>query len=639
MAINDSAAQAQAAAAAATVSQRAQASQTGQPQQQGGGAPQKLNLRSMGNVSRIPMSRNANSEIIAKLQEAIAKQYDQDSLKSMFEIRLIALDNNTYRQLRFSTLLVAVRNKLSTAKSAVGVAYYALLVQATGVDLNPITENVQGRPTEVLRTPDFAWDADLSNIVNQAMREAYPNENLLPCDGTVLGRHTFDHTNESMVYLVARNALAACSTTIDQAATDFRDFTLADASFTNTALVIRTERETLMDDAGNPMRSDIQMELRDNQKQTNGTDYRPNNNEDTGRLGYCSAFVDVGWAPLAPQQGMFMGQQVGGMPTMPGAAAPTQTFAANLVITHVENDELITLPAVLLNIAMTVAIAEGWGWLYSFVNTGGKRRQHDIGTLNYEANLFRDPSGIGQPVPTATDDFQLEQLFQFAQMVIQPGLAISVDVPDCGPQTHYLGILAAAAEGNVEAKMAIDAAWNWLTDGQYNMNLPTNEPLFINQGNRIHLGYRIDESGMKTDIRDLDYISMATLKGGHDLDMVRKWSDTFSATSVPLPVRLEMRARLIKEVYPSAVFTGMATRVTFGPKRLAHAVQAIMTKGLRPVIQTSGFGLTSTSQRGYASFAQGGLYMPGQVTYGQGHQQQNGSYFSHNLQGFHQRYR
>lgn len=634
MAITDTTAQ----QPAATVSQRAQAQQPIQPQQQTTGAPQKLSLRNMGAISRIPMSRNANSEIIAKLQEAIAKAYDQDSLKSMYEIRLIALDNNTYRQLRFSSLVVAVRNKTAPEKNSVGVAYYTLLVQATGVDLNPITENVQGRMTEVLRTPDFAWDSDLAAIVSQAMREAYPNENLLPADGTVLGRHTFDHTNETMVYLIARNALAACSTTIDQATPGFRDLSLADAQFNNTALVIRTERETLMDDAGNPMRSDIQLELTDNQKQTNGTDYRPNSNENTGRLGYCSAFVDVGWAPLAPQQSMFMGQQVGAPGMMPGAPVPTQTYAANLVITHVENDELLTLPAVLLNIAMSVAAAENWNWLHSFRNTGGMRRTHDIGALNYEANLFKDPSGVGQLVPTATDDFRLEDLFSFAQMVIQPGLAISVDVPDCGPQSHYLGILAAAAEGNAQAQAAVNAAWDWLTDGLYGQNTP-NEPLFINPGNRIHLGYRIDETGMKADIRDLDYISMATLKGGHDLDMVRKWSDTFSATSVPLPVRLEMRARLIKEVYPSAVFTGMATRVTFGPKRLAHAVQSIMAKGLRPVIQTSGFGLTSSSQRGYASFAQGGLFMPGQVTYGQGNQQQGNSYFSHNLQGFHQRYR
>lgn len=620
-----------------TFSQRTTQAQSG-ANAQAGAAPQPrgLNLRSIGNISRIPMSRNANSEIIAKLQDALAKAYGQDDIKSQFEIRLMPLDNNTYRQLRFSAMVVIVRSK-DEAKAKGGIAYFTLLIQATGADLQPITENVLGRMTEVIRTPDFAWDEDLAAIVHNAVTEAYPRDALLPCDGCVLGRHTFDPENETMVHLTARNALAACSTAIDQVAPGFSDLNLGDAQFGALSVVIRAERDTLMDDAGHPMRSDIQIELTETIKQNGVTDNRPNNGDRGARLGYASAFVDIGWAPLAPQAGTFMGHQLPGN-QMVGVPVQSQKFAANLVITHAENDELMTLPAILWNIAMTTAVAENWNYLNCYRNTGGARRTHDIGALNYEGNLNGDLSGVGQLIPTSTDDFGQAELFQLGQLLIQPGIAISVDVPDCGPQTNYLGILAAAANGNPQAIAAVVAAADVLTDGLFGRDLQ-NEPLFVNTNNRVHLGYRIDEQGMKADIRDLDYVSLATIKGAHDLEMVRKWSDTFAASDIPLPIRLEQRAKIIREIYPSAVFTGMATRVTFGPKRLQHLVSCIMAKGVRPEIQTTGFGLTSSAQRGYAGFAGSGLYMPGQVAYSVGHQRQGGNNYGNAGYGFNQRFR
>lgn len=587
-----------------------------------------LNMRSLDRISRSPLSRNANSEIMVKLQEAMAKIYD--GIKDQYEIRLMALDNNSYRQLRFSTLVVCVRER---SKPNVGVAYHSLVLEATGQAIPPLLENIAGRQVEVIRPPDAAWDPDLINVIETAIREAYVNVPILPADGCVIGRN-FDVTKEVGLYPLARNAIIAASTVIDQFTPGFEDLNLAKGQFSNLAVMISTEQFQILNDADEPMRSDMRVELVENYKQANGTNQSPNNGDKNGSLGYLTGFVDVGWAPLAPQQvgfGAYVPQQ-----GIPGAPVPTQKFAARFVVTHLENNELSTLPAILLNVAMATTIAENMNWVNVFRNTGGSRRTHDFGALNYEGNLMNSPSGVGELIPTNTDDFRVENLFQMAQMLIQPGIAIAIDVPDCGPQTWYLAPLAAAANGNPGAIAMVIDSWNDLTNGMFGKEF--SEPLFINPTERIHLGYYTDANGARADIRDLDYLSVATARGAHDIELVRKWSDTFVAMDIPLPMRLETRARIIKELFPSAVFTGMATRVTFAPKPLLHGVQCIMNNGVRPVIQTSGFGLGMGISRGVAGYAQGGLYQPGQAQFHVGGMQpQYGGQYG-NMSGYNRRF-
>lgn len=626
MAIHDDQAQQQ---AAQSFTQRQQTARTAPPAAAPAAPQEVLSLRTIDRIARPPLSRNANSELMVKLQEALGKIYDQ--LKDQLEIRLLALDNNSYRQLRFSALVVCVRNK---AKMRVGVAYHTLVLEATGQAIPPLVENIGGRQVETIRPADAAWDPDLMQVVERAVFEAYPDSTSIPVDGCVIGRH-FDVTKDNDMYQLARNAITATSTALDQSTPGFQDLNLANGQFNNLAVMISTEQFQLLNDVGDPMRSDMRVELVENYKQNQGANQSPNSAERNGSLGYLSGFVDVGWAPVAPQQVGFGGY----VPpvAMPGAPVPTQKFAARFVITHLENYDLSTLPAVLLNIAMCTTVAENMNWVNVFRNTGGSRRTHDIGALNYEGNIANNPSGVGELIPTNTDDFRVENLFQLAQMLIQPGIAIAIDVPDCGPQTWYLSPLAAAATGNPVANQMVTDAWDTLTNGLFSRDHQS-EPMFVNPVERVHLGYYTDANGNRADIRDLDYLSVATARGAHDLDIVRKWSDTFTAIDLPLPMRLEQRARIIKELFPSAVFTGMATRVTFGPKRLAHAVQCIMASGVRPVIQTSGFGLGVGINRGTAAYANGGLYMPGQAQFAMGGMQpQYGQYYGH-VGGFHQRF-
>lgn len=578
-----------------------------------------LNMRTLDRISRSPLSRNANSEIMVKLQEGMAKIYDP--IKDTHEIRLMALDNNTYRQLRFSALVVCTRIK---AKPTLGVAYHTLLLESTGQAIPPLIENIGGRQVELIRPADTAWDQDLIVVIEKAIADAYPGINIIPVDGCVVGRG-FDVTKEAGLYQLARNAIQACGTALDQVSPEFEDLNLAKGQFSNLAVMISTEQYQLLNDADEPMRSDMRVELLENYKQGNNQNQSPNSGDKNGSLGYLTGFVDVGWAPLAPQQVGFGGY----VPPqgIPGAPVPTQKFAARFVITHLENYELSTLSAILLNVAMATTVAENLNWVNVFRNTGGSRRTHDIGALNYEGNIMNLPTGVGELIATNTDDFRIENLFQLAQMLIQPGIAIAIDVPDCGPQTWYLSPLVAAANGNPTAIAMVVDAWNDLTNGQYGRE--NIKPMFTPNPERIHLGYYTDANGARADIRDLDYLSVATARGGHDIEIVRKWSDTFTATDIPVMMRLEQRARIIKELYPSAVITGMATRLTFAPDALLHGVQCIMNSGVRPAIQTSGFGLGMGITRGTASYANGGLFVPGQLHFHMGGQQptQYGGYY------------
>lgn len=591
--------------------------QTQQAQQT---AAPTMSFRNAGAFTSSPLGRNAGGELVARVSEQLNEVYK--AVADQTDVRLLALDNNNIPGLAFSTVIVTARWK---NKRDAGVAYHALILEGTNNPILPKIETINNRQVEILRPTSAAWDDVLVRMVNEAVSEAYPNTRILNAGATVIPRQ-FNLDNKNDVYNMARNTITAISNEIDVHTPGFRDLNLELLEKGTFVISMRFERTQIADDVGMPMRSDIQFEYLDNHTPGKQNNQSVNSGERSTVIGKMSSFIDFNWAPVA------MPNQYGGgyqqpMGQMPGGLLPTQKYVARQVITQIEPTALATLPAILNLLAVSAAASENNNWHQTFMARGNKS-MHDVGGLNVEANVLNDPSGKGQRIDTSGDNFRESDLRQMLMTMVRPGLAIAIDVPDCGPQTWYSDVFAAAASGSPQAQSMILSAADYLTNNTFSRNFPAGTPIFTDQGNRVHLGYYPDKAtNQLQDIRNIDYLAVINTRGVTDESIIARWSDTFTATNLPLAERLDVRARIIREIAPNATITGFATRCTFTEAFLAALYQSIAACGVRPVIQTNGTAGIH-ADRGVASFANSALLQAGQGAFfgGYGNAQAAGPY-------------
>ena len=231
---------------------------------------------------------------------------------------------------------------------------------------------------------------------------------------------------------------------------------------------------------------------------------------------------------------------------------------------------------------------------------------HDIGAIGIEANFENNPNGVGTRIDTMSDSFKPEHLHKLIASTIKPGLIMSLDVPECGPETWYNDVFAAAAENNQKANAAIVDAAMTLTNGAFGRYFPTGAQVAIDENNRIHMGHYSDANGVRKDIRDIDYLAVMNLVGEKDPQVIRDWSDTFLRTNYPLPLRLSARKRIISGIFSDVVFTGFARRVTFTPEFINALEKACSEVGLM-IRSVSSYADMGSYDRATSSYADSAL--------------------------------
>lgn len=585
----------------------AQAARPAQTQQRVDDRPAPLSFRNIGAITSSPLGRNAGGELVTRMSEALNEVYK--AVADRMDVKLLSLDNNNVQGLAFSVVVICARWK---NKRDTGVSFYTLILEGTNNPLLPKLENINNHQVEILRPTSAAWDDVLVGKVTELVAEAYPNTALFNADATVVPR-TFNLDSKNEVYNLARCAIQSLTNEIDIHTPGFRDLNLEQIEKGTFVTSIRFERTQIADDVGQPMRSDIQYEYLDQQAGNKQNSQSVNSGERSTIIGKMSSFVDFSWAPVvAPNNFMFQGVAPQAQ-ALPGGLLPTQKYAARQVITQIEPTALATLPALLNLIAVSSAAAEMNNWQQTFMSRGNGKAMHDIGGLNVEANIYNDPSGKGARIDTTGDNFREADLRQMLNVMVRPGLATAIDVPDCGPQSWYSNIFAAAANGSTQANLSIVQAADYLTNGAFSRNFPAGAQIFTDLGNRVHLGYYIDKAtNQMQDIRNIDYLAVINIRGGSDESIIRRWSDTFTALNIPLAERLDMRARIIREIAPNATITGFATRCTFTDAFLSALYTSIAACGVRPSIQTNGTAGIH-ADRGVAGFASTALLQTGQT--------------------------
>jgi hypothetical protein len=593
--------------------QPGQQQQQARPQAQQEQAQQESPRWSL-NANRLfaaPISRATGSEALTKLSKAMAKIYE--SANQAIELTLLSIDNGDDTALNFSVLVVCGRLKTQPDM----VAFHTLLIEATGKKLTPVMENINNRQVEVLRVTGDAMNERLINKVSALVSKAFPNHRLFQTDGCVVPRHFNVEDNDS-VHALAFNAGMAVSTELELQRNGFYDFNIAESKDDSSLQVnISFNNPAQLDAVGEPMRSDTIITFSSQSaNQPRGAD-NLNSGDRESRVTEISVFHDVLWAPVHQQPNSFPGYQQQQMPQM--GYPMTQKYVVRAVITNLISNLSYTPSGVLLALVTVMSLHDNNNWIQAFRPqpvSGSEIDIRDLGALNIEANLNNEPNGVGSRIDTKDPSFGLEQLGQYISMLIRPGLVVSMDVPECAPQTWFSSLLAASASGSRTAQGILYEAAQVLTNGNFGKYVTEGEGLFNDTNNRVHLGYWTDRSGARRDIRDIDHVAVANILGERQPSVVRTWSDTFTQTNYPLALRLEERKKIIMAcTNETAEFTGFAQRLTFTTRFLEGLARGAIEAGLITNVITPMSSSEFNNQRGVAGFVDNTLLQPG-TTFG-----------------------
>lgn len=551
-----------------------------------------------------PIPRTMGSEYYLKFKEHLEKVY-----KSAFPgviINVLDLDNNTESALAYSSIIVALSLK---DKPDHGVAYHILILEATGDQLAPIMDSINGSPIEILRVTGNAYDDILIKAANLKVMQMYPNTPIYHVDACVVPRE-FNPADETMMQNLALNAGLATLTELEVREDNFVDLNLQPISGDQSLnITVGFNKHQLLDVVGMPMRTDALINFTSKKQAKNANDKYGSVNQGSNELkiSEISCFTDLVWSPVAPTT-FNPYQQI--------QQTSTQKYIARLVITNLASNHAYTTGSTLLAIATSMSLRDDSNWIQAFRPSMFNEKEldlSDIGSLNYEANLENDVTGTGRYIDTKIDSFGLEELGQLVAALVQPGLVISLDCPEVGPQSWYTRVFSEASLGNMNAYNEIYEAASTLTNRNFEQYFPHNTPMFEDINNRIHNGYWIDHKGNKRDIRDFDHLAVCNLVGERNIQLVRDWSDTFLRQQYPLDQRLSARKRMISSLAnEKAVFTGFSQRVTFSAKFLDALARGIKDTNLSVRINTPLTGSDFNNQRGVATFANNALLTQGQ---------------------------
>lgn len=548
-----------------------------QQQQQQPKQKNNFSFLDTGALARAPMGRNPQGEILVKLTKAFEESFQ--AMGKDYVATVVPIDRQNTIKLAFSAIVICVQEAANKAR----VGFHTLILEGSAEPIAPVIQNYNGQTIEILRTPAEAYDSIMVNTILEQLGRQFVKADLINA-GCCVVPTSFNYEDHNAVYGLGANAILAAFTELRQKSPDFVDMNLANAERDGSLTIRPTfSRAEVYDPVGLPIRSDVQIDLMAVQ-QSNRADQSLNNGFDR-QVGVATVrgYMDLLWAPTINNSNPYaMGMQ----------QQQYQKYLANFVITHLDPVRLLTIPAQLLALVSAVMLREDNAWIGVFRSQAfqdGGEDMHDIGAVNIEANTENNPSGYGGKVNTKGAGFRDEMLGKLIASTVKPGLVISMDVPEHGAQSWYNDVFSEAACGNANATAAIIRAADTLTNGAFSRFF-NNGKVFLDNVNKIHLGYYMDRNGVKRDVRDVDYLAVANLVGEKDPKMISDWSSTYLNTNFPIEQRLHHRRKMLSGLINDPTITGFARRLTFTNEFIDALMNACRTVGLTIRNTTAMFG-------------------------------------------------
>lgn len=557
-----------------------------------------------------PIGRGIGSEAYTGLKTKLAEIYKETH--QGFKVAIIDLDNVKYDDFRYSSLIIALQRKDKEGMK-LGASYFLMLLAGTGEEMTPTFEQIGNQQVEVWRVPSEAIDNVLLKAAKDAVNKNFPETaNANTYVGGMVVPADFNPEDKQAVHALALNAGLAVGNDVYYRDPNFNDVNLGVMKKDSTLTIDHQfGRTTLMNQVGEPIRSDFRVRLIS--KKTNGDQKVSVNSGDREKtISNVSGYIDLVYAPDPSRRNVnpFLAAQM----NMTNDPTKNQIYSPVMVVTDLENNLAYTPASVLLALATALTMAVNMNWIQVYRPLGNIDKttvdMNDVGALNIEANVHGEAGGFGTKFDTKAPEVDLPTLGSYIGALVRSGLFAAIDVPDAGPQSWFLSIFVAAMRGSRAAYTALYNAANSLTNGAFARHFQQGEAMFVDMGNRIHLGSWYDRRQQKRDIRDFDNLANMNLQGESNPQAIRDFSDTWHRVDFPLPQRLAARKRQIIALSgETAKVTGMATRVTFSPK-FAEALRLGINETEMPVRVTSQMSANDfNNNRGVADWAvNGGMY-------------------------------
>ena len=360
--------------------------------------------------------------------------------------------------------------------------------------------------------------------------------------------------------------------------------------------------------SGEPVRSDcsISLQYNINANQSNLT----NNFEEALDLALVDVYTRLVYAPLPPA-------------AIPGQVQEMRHYVPQIVITSLDSQvDAVTMELQLLAMAQATLMSHNYAWAGCFRPNHATKGLDikDVGAIGYQVNLTADPNGKFVKPDTKSKSFGDKEFYTFIRQNVRDTVEYTIDIEEVGPLSWILQAFAAVAvksngktigdaKSVAGAQRAYDLIYNAadnLTMGEFK-KVFQGGPITIDLDERVHLGYYIDQTGTRKDLRDIDNLALLNMVGKDDMSVVWKWAETFDAIDIPSEIRMEDRTRILKTVLPGVKIKGYARKYVISNAFLIALNQACQAAGLviRPSNMIQDF--SGTGVRGNANAGRYGL--------------------------------
>lgn len=574
-----------------------------------------------------PVTANSADKIMVDLMKLLKDEYTNNPLPELkachFEIIPIPRNSGSSNVISVIVVVLGTGDRF---------AYHSLLLAGDANKFREQTERFDSMPQPLVRAPsDFADDA-LMAIVKNKVLSLYPANVTTSADWSLVPED-FNMTDERLVKMLFANTVRACWSEIIPKLPNFQYSDLSGMAADSSG-VVRTSfnqdqsspRQEFIDNVGSPVRTEIVVDFRTEQKGNVSKDYQSEHSTQNDDLGRVQGFLNLNIDPVAARQNPW-----GVQPAMRNPN-DTQEYSAEFVITGIDMNIDVDLGSTLLMLSTCFPLMDHntQPWKRNLLpkhlqHQGygpalpGRFNPRDIGALNFDYGLKDPKDGMVKAITTTDiNEFGADEFYRTMATMVRDGLALSIDVPECGDSTW---VLRPFSEANTvpQAYEAIIKAADGLTGGRFSQffyNPQSSRKIVIDREERIINGYYIAEDGTKRDIREVDMLYLLNKEGHQDGTIARRWAQTFGGGNTNL--QLIQRAKLLETV-GHVVITGFSRRKTFHNDFLMALDQAIAATGLK-IRNEIGMGDARTMIRPSAGLAQAGAlnsnFSSGTYSYG-----------------------
>lgn len=538
------------------------------PPSSGGGPKVKIseiNTRIYSPFSRAPAGETARQfatlikeSIAANLKESDVPQYGVD-----------ILDNNE-APIPYTTLTVSYAVNVNGVNHA---SIYILVVEASsdGIE-NRVFNKGPGQTFEV-----ESWAGD---VVDQDLRERVARQLALRlgekitihfAGASILPKELKPETAQD-VRDIARTAVNALFVTMDREVVHTQPrLSIPDLDTSaNVAVVLDYSPRPVFTSTGLPIRSNLSVTMR-----SGGS----NSRDRIQQLTRVDGYVDLIWRAPEPQVPNAYGQ----LPPPPRYfnqlfVATRMDSQANATTPEFQLLALSTLPVLSMN-KSTLGV---FSPLFQGETNPREQNLRNLGALGYEINLSQDPNAKPEAFPIKRDGFNNNSLIELAQRLFYDEIIFARDIEEVG-DTSWLEIhLLEAAMGNSDAYQYITKTADALTGGIFGRLWDNTRPIASYTGIRQQLGYFTSKKGVRSDIREIDYLALRNLFKDQDNGLVERFDQTYYNTSISEAERTSVRADIYRSVVPDFELKGYARRLFLNAQFLQTLALACEKAGLHP---------------------------------------------------------